>query len=233
MAATKMVTKGKSHILLKLLVLLLVVLAAYGAWLYLSAQKVRGLMTQAEHAYASMGESMEAKDYQQALATARDAADIAEQVNDELGGAQWEIATHIPVLGVEVQTARSLGSISTAFANEGAVPVLDAWEELMADGVIADGKFDIDHLSDKIDQVKQLMDALERADAVTEACAEELDCLPTSRFDEINEWKDRLESALASVDESLEGITEAINYINGFGELISGLMGGASQQPTA
>lgn len=229
MAATKMVVKGKSsHILLKLFVLLLVVILAYGGWLYLSAQKMRNLIVENEQNFASMKASMDDNDYQAALATAREAADVADQIIAELDGIQWEIASHLPVLGGEVQSARSVGEISGSFTHDGVLPVLDAWDELVADGLIVDGQFKLDVISDKVDQIKALMDALQNAHDVSDECVSKLETVPDSRFAELNESKDKLEAALTSANETLSNISQAINYLNGLGELFSGLMGGAT-----
>ena len=213
----------RHHVLAKVLVLLLVALLAYGAWLGLSVQRVRGLLSDAQQAYHAMQVDFEAQDYQGALSEARTAATAASQLKGELDGVQWNVVAALPILGTDVRVARTVGDVSADFSDKAVIPVLDAWDDLTASGVIVDGSFDVQALTNKIDQVKVLVDTLEDASTVATQCSNQLAEVPSSHFEELNQATEKLQSAVTSTDEALETMSAGLSVVGGVSGLLSDL----------
>ena len=216
--------RPKRRVLPMILALLLVAVVAYGAWFGLSVQRVRTLIGDAQQSYAAMQKDIEAQDYDAALKDARAAATTAGQLESELDGVQWDVAAVLPVLGTDVSVARTLGDVSASFSNDAVIPVLDAWDTLMASGVITDGSFNVQALGAKADQLSSLVHALEDAGAVSSTCINNLDNLPTAHFDELNQAAEKLRSAVSSADEALDSMSGALTVAAGISDLVSGLL---------
>lgn len=220
------------HTLLKLIVLmLLAVVIGFGAWLGVSFKQTTDLLTQADGAYKQMEQCVEKEDYKTALTYARSAATYTSQASEELKGTQWDIAQKIPVLGTEVDTMRSIGSISGTLADDAVLPTLDSLEELMSDGLIADGKVDISKIGEKVDQVVQFASTLQDANKVVDECSAQVDALPTSRVSFVNEWAGSMKGTIASLDELLDKYVSLADMVVGLSDTWNTLLGslGTSQ----
>lgn len=208
-------------ILRTIIVLLLVVVIGFGGWMGLSLKRVGDLLGQASMAYEQVEASIEAEDYENALLYARTTASLTSQVSDELEGVQWEIASNIPVLGTDATAVRSIGRIAGTLSDDAILPALDSWDALVSDGVMTDGMLDTTKLVGKIDQVGALATTLQEAGKVADACTVEMDSLPTSHFDAVNQWADQLRGTIISVDETLDQFSLAIDLVAGFSDTLS------------
>lgn len=216
---------GKTRTLRKvlgtLLAIVLVVVLAFGAWIGLSAQRAGGLFEQTSNALVALQEHVEAKDYQAAMVSAREAAAYTSEASEELSGVQWDIASRLPALGVDAGVMRSIGSISGKLSNEAIIPVLDGWDALAADGIIVNDQIDFSKIGDKIDQVVALAESLQKADGVVDACSAEANALPASHFDKLNDWVGQVKGAVATVDETLDQLVGVANLVTGASSLFT------------
>lgn len=229
-------TPRKRHTFLKMVVLLLLVaVVAFGGWLGVSFKRTTDYLTQAESAYAQMEQSIETEDYKTALTYARSAANLTSQASDELQGTQWNIASKLPVLGAEVDTMRSVGTISGVLADDAVLPTLDSLEELMGDGIVAEGTIDVSKIGEKLDQVVQLASTLQEADKVVNECSAQVDALPTSRFSFVNEWAGSLRETITSMDGLLDqyvSIADMVVSLSDTWNTLLGTMGVTQVEPT-
>lgn len=211
---------------LKLIIaLLLLAVIGLGAWIGVSAKKASDLFGQAANAYDQMQSSIEAEDYSSALVYARSAASLTSQASTELQGVQWDIASKLPVLGVDAGIMRSLGSISGNLADGAVLPVLDGWDVLVQEGVIVDGTIDPTKVTEKLDQLVELADTIQSANAVVDECNAQVTTLPTSHFDVVNQWVDKLRNTVTSVDTTLDQLAGIASLVTGTASLFSTLTG--------
>ena len=191
----------KGHPILRtVFVLLLVAVIGLGGWIGFSVKRIGDLLGQASTAYEKVQTCVESEDYDNALIYARTAASLTSQVSSELDGVQWDIASHIPVLGEDVSTMRSVGRISGTLADDAVLPALDSWDKLVGEDVLTDGEIDANKVVGKIEQFGDLALSLQNAGKVVDECSVEADALPTSHFGTINEWVGQLRETIASVD---------------------------------
>ena len=209
-----------------ILLVLLVAAIGFGAWLGLSVKRVGELFDGALSSYDSMSANIEAQDYSTALADARTAASLTSQAATELQGTQWDIASRIPVLGGDVSTMRSIGSISGSLADDAVLPVLDGWDELARDGVIEDGVIDLNKIPTKLEQLASLANTLQTAGAVIDDCNVQALALPESHFGTLNEWTSRLRETLDSANATFDQFGGAIDLVVGVSSTLSSLTGG-------
>lgn len=207
-----------------ILFLLLAAIIGFGVWIGLSAKRVSDLFTQAMSSYETMQASFDAQEYDDALAAARNAADLTSQASSELKGVQWDIAARIPVLGTDVEAVRGIGSISGSLADDAVLPVIDSWDQLAGDGIVVDGALDVGKIPDKVNQVVELAKTLQEASKVVDSCAEQSETLPTSHFGQVNEWADQLRNAVNSVDKSMDDLDVAVDLVVDASSLVSSLL---------
>lgn len=216
----------KNHTLLKLvLLLLLVAVIGMGGWLGLSFKHAESLLTEASASYDQIQLNAEKGDYAQALVDARTAATLTSQAADELDGVQWDLASKLPVLGVDVSTMRSISSIAGTLSDDAVIPVLDAWDELSGSGVLVDGQLDASQVQAKAGQVVQLAQEVSDAAAVVDTCREQADALQTSHFDEVNAWADELRSTIGSASEVVDSLASVADVVLGVSSAFSALTG--------
>lgn len=220
------VTSKRGHGFLRLVVvMLLAVVVGFGAWFGLSVKKVGDLFGQATNAYEQIKSSVEAQDYDTALTYARTAATLTSQASTELDGLQWDIAARIPMLGADVATVRSIGSISGTLADDAVVPVLDSWDELAADGIVNGESIDMGKVSQKMEQLVALAKTLQEAGAVVNDCSSQADALPASRFEAVNGWTSQLRSAVSSAKTVFDQFGGIVDLVVGVSDMFGSLAG--------
>lgn len=210
-----------------LLAIVVVVVIAFGAWIGLSARRVGELFGQTSSALEATQERIDAQDYRAAMVSARDAAAYTNEASKELSGVQWEIASKLPIIGVDAGIMRSIGSISGTLSNEAIIPVLDGWDKLVADGIIVDDQVDLSKIGDKVDQFVELAQTLQEADEAVNVCSTDANALPASHFEQLNEWVGQLKTTVASVDEVLDQLVGLANLVTGASSLFSSFTTGA------
>ena len=219
-------TPKRGHKVLRfLIVALLAAVVAFGAWFGLSFKRVGDLFGQAANAYEQVRSSVEASDYDSALTYARTAATLTSQASDELGGLQWDIASKVPVLGTDVATLRSIGTISGTLADDAVVPVLDSWDDLASDGVVTGESIDMGKVSQKMEQLVSLAKTLQEAGAVVSDCSRQADALPTSRFDAINGWTGQLREAVSSAKTVFDQFGGIVDLVVGVSDMFGSMAG--------
>lgn len=215
----------KRHTFLKLfLVLILAAIIGFGVWFGTSLKRVGELFGQVDAAYAQMESSIEAKDYQTALVQARTAASYTNQAAAELTTTPWDIAEKIPVVGSDVSTIRSIGSISGTLSDDAVVPTLDALDQLMADGIVDGSAIDISKIGTKLDQVVELANTLRTADKVVDECSAQADNLPTSHFSELNTRVDSLRQTINSMKNLLDQYVNLADMVVGVSDTLGSLI---------
>lgn len=214
-------------VLVACLVLVLVVTIGLCAWVGISARHVGTLFGQMSSSLDTTQQRIQAQDYSAAMASAREAAAYASEASDELAGMQWEIASKVPIIGVDADVMRSIGSIAGSLSNDAIVPVLDGWDTLVKDGIIVDNQIDVNAIGGKIDQFVTLAQTLKDANVAVDECSTRANAMPASHFEQLNVWTGQLKTTIASVDEVLDQLVGMANLVTGASSIISSLGAGA------
>lgn len=211
-----------SVIALSLVALLFAAIVAYGGVMAYSVHRVNALFSDAKAAYAQMKTNLEAQEYTDALENARSAATLTEEASAQMEGWQWDVAAVLPVIGTDVQAARSLGNISNDLSQGAVIPVLDSWDSLASSEVIVNGQVNLLKIPAAIAQVKNLVQALSSASETVDDCKERMAGVPESHFDTLNESAATLSEAINSADEALVKFDEVSQAFEDLSSMLSG-----------
>lgn len=222
--------KSNRHVLPAVIVaVLLATIIGFGCWLGVSFKRAGDYFAQARDEYAQVDSCIEDVDYRNAVIHAREAATYASKGSAELQGVQWDIAAKIPVLGSDVATMRSIGTISGTLSDKAVLPTLDAIDELMGDGSSSGGTFDLSMVSEKIDQVVELAATLQEADKVVDECSAQANSLPTSRIGAVNSWADSLKGAITSINSMLDNFVGVAKTVTSMSGAMNSILGSSEQ----
>ena len=203
---------------------LLALVLAFGISLLVSANRALGLVTEAREAYAAACKSLEDGSFDEAYASARSAVDSISALPKELQGPQWSIAAALPVLGVDVQTAREMGSIAGRLADEAASPVFDQWDSIVrafTQGAAAEGQADISI----VEKLSTFAETLAHAKQVVFECEERANALPTVHIGQLNDAVSELKNTMTTVGDMLRTFDRVAAALDS-ADLLGGVLGG-------
>src|SRR5690349_7522279 len=139
--------------------ILLMVAAAWTAWqAWHVAKDLRAAQTSAERWRAALATG-NATQRNEALADLRSSAASAHQRTD---GPWWSVLTHLPLLGDDASGVRAISASLDVVANDAVPPLNRATDGL--DGLMSDGRIDLDAVAGLQGPVAQAHQALARAD---------------------------------------------------------------------
>ena len=208
------------RIILRLLLILLVVAGIYGFMLYQSISKLRDTVASADAAYQECVTQVENGQYQDALVSIRTVANDVGNINDELQGWQWNVASVLPVINQDVDCARKSANVANTLTNNAVMPVIEEAGELLGDG----SSTSLETIPDTLAKLPKLYETVKSARTVVASCKTEADALPTSHFDELNQMTDKVKQAATSTEEafaSFDPVFEAIDGLNALGDYLT------------
>lgn len=183
------------RILLRVVLLLLLV---YGVVLGVSANKIYGTYQHAMEEYDAYEKAMDEIDIEAAMASVHSMATDIAIMENESNMWQWELASHVPVLGEDVSCAQQLISIADRLANKALLPTLEAAEDALGD----------------LSKVGEVVDALMHARTVVKTCNDYVNKLPTSHFDGLNEVTSKVKEIINTVNETFDNLSIVLDVAN-------------------
>lgn len=201
-----------------LLVAILAAGAVYGVALVSSADRAKGLATDARSSYESARSSAQRGDLPAALASARQALGYINELDAELSGPLWDVAQGVPVIGEDVAMTREMVSIVSDLSDEAVLPILDELDVIVDGSALGEGPAEFSgHLT-------ALASAFDRSADVVYACEKRADALPQSHFEQLNEAADELKHAMSAAAGTVRAFEEAVDALGyGVSSLVDGL----------
>lgn len=178
---------------------LVVVAGLYSGWL---AWQLRQDLRDAESSAQALKAAWEGQDkaaQQQAEADLRESADSARSRAD---GAWWGMLTHVPVVGDDATGVRALSRSLDILATDAVDPLSQAVDGL--DGVVADGKVDLDAVESVRTPVTRAHEALVRADDELDHDSSGYVGALRTRYDDFADLVRGLRTGLASAQTATE-----------------------------
>lgn len=176
----------------------LVVVVAYVAFVGYSSFAIYSSGTAALDAYQSCKQQFDEGDLEAAYASVSEVASGIQNIERELNGWQWDVAGSIPVVGEDVDCARRLSDVADKLANAALLPVLTQAKVVFAE---ADWSDVLKTLGDKIGEVEKLFEAVADARDVVGTCRSEVDAIPASHFEELNDAVAEVRAVTGEVDD--------------------------------
>lgn len=208
-----------------LLLMLVVVIGAYGFMLYTSLSKVRSTAASADTAYHECLTQIENNQYEDALVSIRTVATDVESIDTELQNWQWNIAAQLPVINEDVNCARQSADIANKLANEALMPMIEDAGALF-DGISTGNA--LETIPDALAKVPDLYATVTDARKVVATCKTNADALPTSHFDELNSMAETVKTATYEAEETFASFDVIFDTIDGLSGLVSGTTDGQS-----
>ena len=208
----------RSPLRIVLTVLLVLVLAAgaFGGYLYVGAKQVQTHIAAANASYEQCIGQLDQQQFGEALTSVKTTIDEIAQIRQGLDGWQWDVAEKLPYLSQDVTCARQTSQIADQLASDALLPVIEQTEDIMSDASSADP---LTGITDVFGKLPALYTTLNDARKVVSDCKAQADALPTSHFDQLNEWVSGVQEATTSAEETfsqLDVVFDAINTISDF-----------------
>lgn len=205
------------------LVTVVALLVVYGALLGFSVYRVKGLLDEATQTYAEYEAHIDAYELGEAIDSLQLLVEDVDKIQSEALTWEWQVASHFPVLGEDVECLRSVVAISDQLARKALMPVLDELDDIVD---VYEGSteqdLDVDQLlSEAPGRVVSLVGALLEAREQVADCNTKVDALPRSHFETVNEFVEKMRNALEQVSELLDGLEPLLNGISELSSLFT------------
>ncbi|GAA1145531.1 DUF4012 domain-containing protein [Nocardioides aquiterrae] len=183
--------------------ILLAVAVAAAAWVGWQAWHVSRDLQNAQGAAERWRSSLQSGGDRQREAALTELRDSAASADSRTSGPTWSALTHLPLIGDDAAGVRALSSSLDVIAQDAVTPLSQTVDDL--DGVVADGKIDLDAVADLGEPVGRAHTALVRADDQVAGLDSSgyVDTLRT-RFDRYAALVHGLRSGLASADKAVQ-----------------------------
>ena len=166
----------------------------YGKQLYSSALTVKGQASQATNEANDLMKYVSSGDYESAQQSAQDLSALATQMQEELGGKEWNMAARVPVYGEDVTRVRTLASVFQDLSDNALIPMTDELSQLDFAAIVGtEGKIDVDALVGLVNAMGTVSDVISRN-------AQLVDSLGEAKIEQVNEPLQRVQSMLGELD---------------------------------
>lgn len=109
----------------------------------------------------------------------------------------WNLATNVPVVGSDIQSAQTLSLVATNLVNDALVPVMKSASGIKLSQLVKDGSVDVTIL-------QQMSSSLETAIPVVKASAQTIEGLPEPKTDQLKSVMDKIKDPLGKADGILD-----------------------------
>ncbi|MBR3327343.1 MAG: hypothetical protein IKG22_08485 [Atopobiaceae bacterium] len=203
--------RGKAHVGVLVLVVLVATIAAVGLSFWMSVNRIGELSTQLGNQYKEYEQRVEEFDYGSAVGKLREMIQTIGAIDEQTDSWSWTVMGYVPVVGVDVNTARDTADIAQDLASRALLPVLGDAESIVAD----EGTNDLGTvLSNKLDAAKVMVGDLQSAREIVADCKQRADALPASRIEQVNKAVEKVREATSTANETLDAIAPALDGID-------------------
>ncbi|MDY2778067.1 MAG: DUF4012 domain-containing protein [Collinsella sp.] len=176
--------------------ILVVFLVALGAGAFALVGSARGMRDDAKEVLSlmeGMGKDVVSGDSAAIAADASRIAELASNMNREVSGPLWTVASFVPVYGSDISAARELVGVLDTVANDALVPMGDAFAKHPIKGLIQDGGI-ID-----VDGATTLMSAVADVAPVLTDANDRVQSIGDTHIGQVTELVDKAKTAFASL----------------------------------
>lgn len=134
---------------------------------------------------------------------------IASQVSDihsTTEGIPWKLASFIPVLGQDVQSARTMVAELDTLCQQALVPACDQLANLQLSNLFSDGAINVE-------LIQSLASTLQTVAPVVQTSAETIDALPEAHISQLNDAMGQVKDLMGSASTALASINEMAPYL--------------------
>ena len=137
-----------------------------------------------------------------AAAVSTDVTDM----HDRLEGIPWKLASIVPVVGQDVQSARTLVSEADRLCQYALIPACDSLAEVKLSNLISGGAINVDLL-------ESLVSTLQNVAPVIEQSAETIEALPEAHIGKVGEIITKVQDGVRTASGAVTSINEVAPYL--------------------
>lgn len=198
--------RREHHVVRRVVLVVVLVLLAYVACLGVSAYRMYGSATQLRNQYEELSRDLQGHSYDDAATTALSMGDTASELASESQSWPWQLLGSIPLAQDDVTVLQGLTTCASDLTSGALQPVAEAYQQLVADGVVQSGTVSLRALASHQDDVTQLGSAVSAASSTVQTCQAEVEALPACNIAALNSAKSTVASSLGQAAESLGSV---------------------------
>lgn len=195
--------RKEHHWVRRVILVIVLVIVAYIACLGVSAYNMYGSASTLRNQYTELSREISGHDYDGAASTALSMGDTAASLASESQTWPWQLAAKIPYVQDDVTVVQGLVSCAQSLTSGALGPIAQAYQQLVADGVVQSGSVSLRALATHQEDVVQLQQAVSSALAALQTSESAVEELPSSHIAALNSAKDSLASSLSDATSSL------------------------------
>ena len=127
-------------------------------------------------------------------------------INGELSKPVWSMASLIPVIGEDVRSVQTLGSVASDLVNEALVPIADDLAGLQLSSLFQDGVVNVS-------LIQEISSSIDDALPVIESSVDTISSLPEAHIPQLREILDRVQGPMKEAGGLLEQIQPALDLL--------------------
>lgn len=189
--------------------IVLLVLIAGGICGFTLYRDARGMMDDAREMVDKAGvlkdAIMEGDDVTAHSVTSEVASGVSE-MHRTADGIAWQLASFVPVLGQDVQTARTLIATADTLCQDALIPVVDQVGGVKLSNLVTDGAFNVDLISSLAETVSEVSPVVHDATGTIRD-------LPEAHIGKLNDAVDEVKSLAERADSAVNALNEIMPYI--------------------
>lgn len=195
-------------------VLVVIAVGAGGFALSRSAMSVRGRASTAVSLVTSVKDKVTSGEFSTLPQDAAELSDLCADLDAEVSGPLWQVATLVPVVGGDVSAARELVSALADVSSEALVPMAEQLAQATPGKLFADGVVNVSAVCAAIDSLAVSADIVDQANARVQAIGDTTISQVTELVDTAKAGFSMLEG-VASVSEKLSPVLPTMLGSNG------------------
>lgn len=191
------------------LIVLVVTVGGCGLALFCSAQRVRSDIKSVVAVFDSVGDNNFVNDYSVLVDATLRTSELANDINQELSGPLWSVASFVPVYGEDISAVRTLAAAFDSVATDAFVPMSGQLSSNPMDGLIKeDGAINVRCL-------QALFGALTKVSPVLRDACLEVNAIGNTHFERLTELVAMTKRVSSSADLLLDSAEQIARLLPG------------------
>lgn len=186
-----------------------VLIAACGVCGVLLYRDARTIMTQADTLMtqaSGIQSAVLSGDGDTVRSTATSIATQVSDIHDTTDGLHWQLASFIPVVGQDVQSARTIIAEMDALCQDALLPACDELANMQLSNLFSDGAVNVD-------LIQSLVTTLQTVAPVVQTSAATIENLPDAHISQLDDAISRIKDVMSSANSALTSINEIAPYL--------------------
>lgn len=186
--------------------LVLVVGGTVGFMFYRSAMGVRAEASELMAQASTLKESLKSGDAEALASSVQTISEKAAYIDAEVHTPLWGVVSAVPVIGEDVRSLQTLGSVATDLVDNALVPIANSVSGMSLSEIFSDGTVNID-------LVTAVSESFTSAAPVIQRSMETISSLPEAHIPQVREVLERIQEPVAQVDDLVDSVLPLLQQL--------------------